>query len=155
MKELMITLLILASVPALNSCAPQANREGSDVLLKLEADFARAVAERGHDGFVSYFAEDGVELADGGGINSRNDLLKQGAWPPDMALSWTPVKAEMAAFGDLGYTYGNYLLKTKSKDGRLVTHYGKYVSIWKKQKDGSWEVALDMGNSSPTPDAQN
>jgi ketosteroid isomerase-like protein len=57
----------------------------------------------------------------------------------------------MAASGDLGYTYGNYQLKAKDKDGKVVTRYGKYASIWKKQKDGSWKVVLDMGNSSPAP----
>jgi ketosteroid isomerase-like protein len=57
----------------------------------------------------------------------------------------------MAASGDLGYTYGNYILKSKNKEGKVVASYGKYMSVWKKQKDGSWKVAVDMGNSSPEP----
>ncbi|MGA8309112.1 MAG: nuclear transport factor 2 family protein, partial [Terriglobales bacterium] len=61
------------------------------------------------------------------------------------------VKAEMAASGDLGYTFGNYVLKSKDKDGHAVAHYGKYATVWKKQKDGSWKVVMDMGNSSPNP----
>jgi ketosteroid isomerase-like protein len=32
------------------------------------------------------------------------------------------------------------------KDGQPTTETGKYVTVWKKQKDGSWKVALDMGN---------
>src|SRR6266446_3592883 len=128
--------------------------KGSDLLRKLEADFAKAVAEHGHDAFVSYFAEDGVELEDGGGIKTKDDMRKESAWPPDFSLTWAPVKADMAASGDMGYTYGNYELKSKDKDGQLVTHYGKYASIWKKQKDGSWKVVLDMGNSGPAPNPE-
>lgn len=151
MKKLAIALLLLASLFAASSFAQEKTPKGADLLRKLEADFAKAVAEGGHDAFVSYFAEDGVELENGGGINTKDDMRKEGPWPPDMSLTWTPVKAEMAASGDLGYTYGNYVLKTKDKDGKPVTQYGKYASIWKKQKDGSWKVVLDMGNSSPEP----
>ena len=56
----------------------------------------------------------------------------------------------MASSGDLGYTYGNFVFKSKNKDGPTV-HYGKYMSVWRKQKDGSWKVVVDMGNSSPAP----
>jgi ketosteroid isomerase-like protein len=60
----------------------------------------------------------------------------------------------MAASGDLGYTFGNYVLKAKDKDGKPVVEYGKYATVWKKQKDGSWKVVMDMGNSSPSANAK-
>jgi ketosteroid isomerase-like protein len=66
-------------------------------------------------------------------------------------LTWTPVHADMAASGDLGYTYGTYEFRSIGKAGKPSIEYGKYVSIWKKQKDGSWKVVMDMGNSSPRP----
>lgn len=144
-------IAVLVSLLTASAAAQAKTPTGSDLLIKLEADFAKAVAEHGHDAFVSYFAEDGVELEDGGGIKTKADMLKEDPWPADLSLTWTPVKAEMAASGDLGYTCGNYVLKSKDKDGKLVTHYGKYASVWKKQKDGSWKVVLDMGNSSPEP----
>jgi len=37
------------------------------------------------------------------------------------------------------------------KDGTPIFAKGKYTTIWKLQKDGSWKVVLDMGNRSPTP----
>jgi len=151
MKKLAVALLFFVSVLALPSFTQEKTPKGADLLRKLEGDFAKAVAERGHDAFVSYFAEDGVELEDGGGIKTKDDMQKESAWPPDFSLTWAPVKAEMAASGDMGYTYGNYVLKSKDNDGKLVTRYGKYASIWKKQIDGSWKVVLDMGNSSPEP----
>ena len=62
-------------------------------------------------------------------------------------LSWKPVGADVAASGDLGYTWGNW--KYQAPD---TTYYGNYFTAWKKQKDGSWKVALDGGNSSPKPE---
>jgi ketosteroid isomerase-like protein len=124
---------------------------GADYLRQLEANFVADVAKHGHAAFLTYFAEDGVELVDGGGIDTKDAMRKQPPWPDGTALTWTPVKAEMAASGDLGYTYGNYVYTAKNKEGKLVANYGKYTSIWRKQKDGQWKVVVDMGNSSPGP----
>ena len=62
-------------------------------------------------------------------------------------LSWKPVGADVAASGDLGYTWGNW--KYLAPD---TAYYGNYFTAWKKQKDGRWKVALDGGNSSPKPE---
>ena len=148
-KKLAIALILTLFITSALFASDQ--KKGSDLLFKLEAEFARSVAEHGHAAFVSYFAEDGVELDDGGGITSRDEIAKQPAWPEGTSLTWTPVRGDMAASGDLGYTYGTYIFKSKNKDGKIVASYGKYMSIWKKQKDGSWKVAVDMGNSSPEP----
>jgi ketosteroid isomerase-like protein len=149
-KKLAVVLFLLGLFAA-SSLAQDKSPAGSALLLKLEADFARAVAEHGHQAFVTYFADEGVELDDGGGITSREAIGKQPPWPEGTSLTWTPVKADMAASGDLGYTYGNYVFKSRSKEGKIETNYGKYMSVWKKQKDGSWKVVVDMGNSSPAP----
>ena len=56
-------------------------------------------------------------------------------------LTWKPDAAEVAATGDLSFTYGVYTLKQKD-----TTIQGTYVSVWKKQADGSWKYVLDTGN---------
>jgi ketosteroid isomerase-like protein len=145
-----VSLLLLAAVSFGTKEKP---RTGSDLLLQLEADFAADVAKHGHDAFLTYFAEDGVEVVDGGGFKTKDDMRKEKPWPEGTSLTWTALKAETSASGDLGYTYGNYIFTAKNKDGKLVANYGKYTSIWKKQKDGQWKVVLDMGNSSPGPRA--
>ncbi len=60
-----------------------------------------------------------------------------------LQLSWAPDFAEISKDGTLGYTYGRY--KTIKPDGILVGE-GTYVTIWKKQGDGSWRYVLDTGN---------
>ncbi len=155
MKRSMFFLLGIAVLltPA-SLAAKQKPVKGAELLFKLEAAFAQEAALHGHDAFLTYFAEEGVELDDGGGITSKAEMRKQPAWPEGTSLTWTPVKADMAASGDLGYTYGTYVFKHKDKAGKLITDHGKYTSIWKKQKDGSWKVVVDMGNSSPAPKTQ-
>ena len=148
------TALLLLLIAAISSAKDQNKPLAeADLLRQLEANFAADVAKHGHDAFLTYFADDGVEVVDGGGFNTKDEMRKQPPWPDGTTLTWTPVKAEMAASGDLGYTYGSYVYTAKNKEGKLVANYGKYTSIWKKQKDGQWKVVVDMGNSSPDPKA--
>jgi ketosteroid isomerase-like protein len=151
MKRITVALLLLFA--ATSFATKQKSPTGSDLLVQLEANFAADVAKHGHDAFLTYFAEDGVEIVDDGGFDTKDAMRKRDPWPEGTTLTWTPVHAEMAASGDLGYTYGNYVYTAKNKEGKLVANYGKYTSIWKKQKDGQWKVVVDMGNSSPDPKA--
>ncbi len=68
----------------------------------------------------------------------------------DLKLTWEPLRAE--ASGSIGYTFGSYLLKTKTSDGvRDTVIHGNYVSVWKRKRDGSWRYVVDGGNDTPGP----
>jgi len=127
---------------------------GADTLRQLEADFMKAAAEKGSQGYMSYYAEDAVELPNGADmIQGKENIAKSMGFldQKDNHLTWTPVYADMAASGDLGYTFGTYEFRSKDKDGKPTVEYGKYASVWKKQKDGNWKVVMDMGNESASP----
>ena len=129
-------------------------KDSSATLIRLEADFMKAAAERGSQGYMSYYAEDAVELPNGADmLRGKENIANTMGFLDDKNnhLTWTPVYADMAASGDLGYTYGTFEFRSKDKDGKPTVEYGKYASIWKKQKDGSWKVVMDMGNASPVP----
>jgi len=149
MKKITVAIVLMLLFAATALAKKEKSPQGADLLRQLEVDFAADVAKHGHDAFLTYFAEDGVEVVDGGGFDTKDAMRKQPPWAERTSLTWTPVKAEMAASGDLGYTYGTYVYTAKNKEGKLVANYGKYTSIWRKQKDGQWKVVVDMGNSSP------
>ena len=76
----------------------------------------KATAERGFDGFMSYFADDASDLPNGGAIvTGKENIGTALAWGPHVSLTWRPVNAEMAAFGEFGYTFGNYVFRAKAK----------------------------------------
>jgi ketosteroid isomerase-like protein len=147
--NLLTILLILLSANLIPEAVSQSQSAGPELLVKLEADFQKATAERGWDGYITYYAEESAELPNGGPIVlGRENIRKSlGSWAPGTSLTWTPVKADMSASGDMGYTFGTFVFKGKDKDGKPFTSNGKYASIWRKQKDGSWKVVMDMGNS--------
>ncbi len=50
----------------------------------------------------------------------------------------------------MGYTIGTYEL-TVEQDGAPMVTVGKYVTLWKKQADGSWKVVVDCFNADGPP----
>ncbi len=145
-------LAVILVVPNLHPFAAAPAKDRADTLRQLEAHFMKAAAERGSQGYLSYYADDAVEVPNGAPlIQGKTNIAKTMRFldQKDNHLTWTPVGADISASGDLGYTYGTYEFRSRDKDGKPVVDHGKYTSIWKKQKDGSWKVVLDMGNASP------
>lgn len=126
----------------------------AEMLKQLEAEFMKAAADKGSQGYLSYYADDSVEVPNGGPLIQGKANIAPGMSfldDKDNRLLWTPVGADISASSDLGYTYGTFEFHSKNKAGQPTVDYGKYTSIWKLQKDGSWKVVLDMGNASPQP----
>ncbi|MGH2669664.1 MAG: hypothetical protein ACRDH5_11225, partial [bacterium] len=62
----------------------------------------------------------------------------------DAVLDWKPLAAEIAGSGDLGCTVG----EASVQPGRS---YSKYLTIWRRHRDGSWKFVMDGGNARPAP----
>lgn len=122
---------------------------GKSVLIKADEAFNTMSQEKGfRNAFLFYAADSVIKMNNKalpviGKPALEQWLLTQDAKSP---LQWKPVKAEISVGGDLGYTFGVWKLPAKD-----TTYYGNYVTIWKKQKDGSWKYVLDTGTSTPKP----
>lgn len=75
----------------------------------------------------------------------REFYLAQGT---GTSLSWHPVYAAAAASRDLGFTIGEYVATGLGPSGAAVQRFGKYLTVWKLQRDGTWKFLVDGG--SPT-----
>ncbi len=159
MKKI-IALLLATSLMACNQSKTEIKMHinspaSATELIAADKAFSAMSTEKGMaKAFVQYASDDVVKLRDKQlPILNKEDLKK---WlgdegKEDFVLSWEPTKADIAQSGDLGYTFGNWLLKTKTSDGKDTVVYGNYVSIWKKQADGTWKYVLDGGNTTPKP----
>jgi ketosteroid isomerase-like protein len=151
---LVIFLVATLILPLMHPAVSASPRATAEMLKQLEAEFMKTAAEKGSLGYMSYYADDSVEVPNGAPlIQGKAEIAKGMSFLDDKnnRLIWTPVGADISASADLGYTYGNFEFHTINKEGRPVVDYGKYTSIWKLQKDGTWKVVLDMGNTSPQP----
>ncbi len=147
-------LVATIALPVPHRTVAASPKATADTLKQLEGEFMKAAAEKGSAGYMSYYADDAVEVPNGAsaiigkvniaqGMNFLDDKNNQ--------LIWSPLGADISAAGDLGYTYGTFEFHSKDKSGKVSIDYGKYTTIWKNQPDGSWKVALDMGNANPQP----
>ena len=73
---------------------------------------------------------------------------------PGYSLRWKAEIAEVGGAADLGYTIGPYHMEFKDPEGNPVVIDGKFMTIWKKQADGDWRVAVDMFNANGPPPAR-
>jgi len=55
----------------------------------------------------------------------------------------------MGPSGDIGWTWSHYEGHSKDANGNPVTVTGRFITIWRKQADGSWKVVLDAGANEP------
>ena len=97
---------------------------------------------------AAIFAEDGVQLAGSGKIikgpqqiMERQKVAMQGA-DPGVKVTVTTVNVWLD--GDTAYETGKYKYEYTEK-GKPGKDEGRYVTIWKRQKDGSWKLSMDMG----------
>lgn len=126
-------------------------KPGKVLLFELEARFAKDVAARGGAAFADWFAGDGVSLGNGAAPNiGKVAIAKSANWSPkDYQLTWTPTDAMMGPSGDMGYTWGHYEGHSKDANGNPLTTTGRYITVWRKEADGSWKVVLDAGANEP------
>lgn len=66
------------------------------------------------------------------------------------ALTWRPVFGSVAGSGDLGFTIGEYIATGRGPSGAAVQRFGKYLTVWQRQSDGTWKFLIDGGNATPS-----
>ena len=133
--------------------APASRQAAAAAIRKADENFCQATIDRDLDRFLTFVSE---QATFGGGSDEpqrgRDAVAK--AWAPFFqpggpTLTWKPMKAEVLVGGDLGYTVGTWERRLTAKDGRPVVQHGQYLTVWKKQADGKWQVIFDGGSEEP------
>jgi ketosteroid isomerase-like protein len=146
-KSPAIFLLLLTISPgAFGEESPDASALQS--LVQAEKNFAQMSVEKGtREAFLANLADDGI-VFDPGPVNGKKLYEKRPA--SDAQLGWQPIFADISRASDMGYTTGPWEFKKNKNDDKPVGH-GQFFSVWKKEPDGPWKVALDGGIDNPAP----
>jgi ketosteroid isomerase-like protein len=148
MKKIPV-LALIAGLVAGPVLAETIDRQAAlDSLVAAEHAFAKLAAEKGmREAFLANLADDSILF--GPDLTSGKELWKRR--PASMRLfSWYPSHADVSLAGDLGYTTGPWELRNKPEDKEPVA-YGHFVTVWKRQPDGTWKVLMDTGTENPKP----
>jgi uncharacterized protein (TIGR02246 family) len=138
----------------ITGCAPWGPPPNPREVMEADRAFAKATAERGGEGWAAAFAPDGRMYRQRGYVDGRDvirELMVPAFADTTTALRWEPDTAVVAVAGDLAYTLGHWESVVRTVTGDSVVARGNYVTLWRRQSDGSWKVALDIGNQAATP----
>jgi len=145
-----IVLLVCAVLVTFAQKQPVDLAAELEAMADTERAFARTAGEKGwQHAFYDFFAEDGMGFQPAP-VRFRENYRKQPP-PPDplnTVLDWEPVYGDIAESADLGWLTGPFIVMDKTEQKRPA-RWGFYSSVWKKQPDGTWRVAADLGISTP------
>jgi ketosteroid isomerase-like protein len=148
----MKTIWTLLTVLIMMGCCREQKNDAT-VLITTDKAFSQMSVEKGLNAAFIYYADDSVvKVRDGNfPLIGKDTMTKIYLSRSDsgMILKWKPVRADISKSNDLGYTFGNWELYLKARD---TTMYGNYISVWKKQSDGTWKYVLDAGSNTPKPE---
>jgi uncharacterized protein (TIGR02246 family) len=119
----------------------------------IDAANARFVdaAKRGDTSIVdAIFAEDVVVMMSNEPAKRGREAAREGfarTFVPGTVKEFSLKTDDVAAGGDLAVETGAYEMTLQPKGAKEVKDKGKYITVWKRQPDGSWKIVRDMVNS--------
>ncbi|MBI9054118.1 MAG: hypothetical protein JEY96_09905 [Bacteroidales bacterium] len=152
MKKL-YQIILLAIIAG---CTSKINIEQEkENLLQTDIEFSNRSVEVGnHQAFVEFASSDAVLLKPNSfpiiGKSAIKNLYSQLS-DSGYRLTWKPSYGKVASSGDLGYTFGIYLLEITEGVQKGLISKGTYCSIWEKNIKGNWRFVLDTGNPGLNP----
>lgn len=132
-----IVLLLLSCLMAL----PVHAGDYEDLVAAERAFAARASEVGVRDAFIEYFSVDNLGFAPGP-VAARAQWEARG--PTRNQALWTPSHAEIAASGELGYTFGPHRWHPLD-DPKTTAFAGHFFSIWQRDASGRFLNVLDYG----------
>jgi ketosteroid isomerase-like protein len=120
-----------------------------DQMIAAERAFAAKALEVGwKQAFLDFFSESAIGY-DGEEVGYAKEQIRRNPDPPkDHQLLWEPRYGDVSRSGELGYLTGPSRNILPSRNNGQPRH-GVYASIWKRERDGTFRVVIDVGINTP------
>ncbi len=129
---------VILAAALLRVAVPSFAAEVVDEVRQAESSFAKAFADRDQAKFFSSVADDATFLGAKQTLAGKDAVVRawsqyfKGAAP----FSWSPDRVVVNSTGDIGMTTG----PVYDANGK---HFADFLSVWQKQKDGTWKILFD------------
>jgi uncharacterized protein (TIGR02246 family) len=157
-----ISLMLLgtaAAALALGGCtnsAPAGGGSNPDKIKQAikadEAKWNQQLKAKDTEGLAGHYADDAYFVAPGAAAADGSTAIRQvyANALTDSAFEAQVSSDKIDASGDLAYARGHFTEKyTDKKTGKVMTDKGSYLSVYKKQDDGSWKMVEDFATADP------
>ena len=151
MKKILLLLALFAPL-ALHAAVDKEKIKKE--VAAMEDAFCAMAAEKGLLAAFSHFAAPDVAFIDTDPRKFRGlEAVRERMGPdqPGVKLTWAASFTDVSDDGTLGYNYGRYESRRPGSDGKEAVRGGWFLTIWKKQSDGSWRYVMDNGSPDRPP----
>ncbi|MFQ5813619.1 MAG: YybH family protein [Anaerolineae bacterium] len=159
------TIIVLLVTLTLGACAAPAPPAVAPEAAQVEADIAAineiwegytAGANTGDlDLWISLWDVNGIRMApDAPPVIGKEQIRAQMKVPfEQLDIEIAIDNQEVQVGGDWAFSRGTYTLSTTPKAGGETAHVdGKFLTVLKRQSDGTWKIFRDIFNSNVPPD---
>lgn len=153
MKKILISMVacfvLLAAIGAQSNTATPRTPDEKALSMVLSS-YADMVNAGDAEGWISLWDADGIQLAPDAPMHVGRPeiwrLNKDGFTAIDMKFS--VIQNEIVVFGNYGYVRGTYSYSFKpSADAPAINFAGKYLTVCRRQDDGTWRIYRDTFNA--------
>lgn len=131
------------------AAAPTALPDALVAMADTEREFAKRAMEVGwKQAFLDYFSDSAVGY-NGEEVGLAKEQIRGNPDPPKgQQLLWEPRYGDVARSGELGFLTGPSRNILPSRNNGQPRH-GVYASVWKRERDGTFRVVMDVGVNTP------
>ena len=147
MQRILIFLMLISS---LISCTNLQQEPDTDLwkteITDAEKAFAQMAADSGvATAFLHFAAEDAVLQRNNAIIKGKSEIQQyfNEQTLQNISLEWAPDFVEVAASGELGYTFGKFTFSASDTTGAPLEAKGIFHTVWKRQANGEWKFVWD------------
>jgi len=119
-----------------------------------EAKWNQQFKSKDTEALVGHYADDAFFYATGeapaDGSTAIRQIYATASTDPAFEVHFASDKIDVAGSGDFAYARGKFDEKyTDKKTGKVMTGSGPYITVYKKQDDGSWKAVEDFAAIDP------
>jgi ketosteroid isomerase-like protein len=119
-----------------------------------EAQWQKDYAAKDINALAGHYADDAALGGPGDPLatsdSERRKALQNLIIDPNLKISFGSDRVQVADAGDMAYSRGHYTLQLTDKaTNKPMTSEGSYLTVYKKEADGSWKAVEDFITPGP------
>ena len=158
MKDFTAVCTTAIAALLLSVCLTAADpRDPAQALKDNEAQWNRDFVAKDADKLLAHYAGTAVLMAPGMPPSSGTDAIRRTLAEmlkdPKLSLKFQASRVEVSKSGDLAFTQGSYTMTMTdpAHAGQTLNDHGSYVTVYRRQGDGSWKAVSDIATSEAPP----
>jgi uncharacterized protein (TIGR02246 family) len=124
-------------------------------IMQLSKEWSRVASAKDVEKTISYWADDAILMSANqpvlSGKTAIRQMVEESFKIPGFKISWQPHSVTVSESGDMAYMIEDSEVSFTDSTGNQNSITNKAVSIWRKQKDGSWKNVVDISTPAPSP----